>query len=167
MLHPALNEVASSRNMIDTFLGYNHQLRNASGEFYDMQNLTTDNYPILSPRKKRGAFVYPTGITANTQGIIAKDALCYVNDGKFYINNYEVQGFTLTSGEKTMVSMGAYVVILPDKKYINTADLTDFGSIDASFTSNAPITYTLCTIDGDAYEPYVSDTEPDPEDHPL
>lgn len=40
-------------------------------------------------------------------------------------------GLVLTEGLKQLVSMGAYLVIWPDKKYINTKDLTDFGSLRA------------------------------------
>ena len=38
---------------INTFLGYNHNRVIADGEFYNMQNMTSDNYPLLSPRAKR------------------------------------------------------------------------------------------------------------------
>ena len=85
-----LNAIPSSREMIDVFRGYNHNLRIGEGEFYDMKNLTSADYPVLSPRPKRGIFEFPT-LTANPQGMIEKDALCYVNNGNFYINKYRMK----------------------------------------------------------------------------
>ena len=48
--------------------------------------------------------------------------------------------------------MGAYVIIMPDKKYINTANLTDYGSIEAVVTTSASTSFTLCKVDGADYE---------------
>jgi hypothetical protein len=52
MLFPKLNEIATSTQNVDTFLGYNHNLRIRENEFYDMKNLTSTYYPVLSPRTK-------------------------------------------------------------------------------------------------------------------
>ena len=57
----------------------------------------------------------------------------------------------LSDEPKQLVSMGAYVIILPDKKYINTLDLTDFGDIEASFKTTADVNFQLCTVDGAEY----------------
>ena len=57
--------------------------------------------------------------------------------------------------------MGAYIVVFPDKKYFNTADPSDRGSLEALYTSTGAVEYTLCRIDGTAYQqPTVSDTAP-------
>ena len=47
---PELNELKTSRTVIDAFRGYNHNLRINESEFYDMKNMTASHYPILSPR---------------------------------------------------------------------------------------------------------------------
>ena len=143
--------------MVDTFKGYNHNLRIGDGEFYDMQNMTADYYPVLSPRGKRG--VLQTAGAA--QGLIAKDALCYVEDGNFVINGETVEGFRLTEGEKTLISMGAYVIIMPDKKYINTENTNDKGNIEANFTTSTPVKFTLSRMDASGYNVnYIQETEP-------
>lgn len=54
-----LKPAAANAAGIDTFLGYNHNLRIADGEFYDMKNLTGDHYPVLTPRKARGEYHVP------------------------------------------------------------------------------------------------------------
>lgn len=43
----------NQREVTAAFLGYNHNPIIEDGEFYDMENLTSDHYPLLSPRKKR------------------------------------------------------------------------------------------------------------------
>jgi hypothetical protein len=40
MQYPKLKELNTSRQIVDTFLGYNHNLRIDDGEFFDMQNMT-------------------------------------------------------------------------------------------------------------------------------
>lgn len=143
-----LNELRVSRSLIDVFGGYNHNLRIGDGEFYDMKNLSSDNYPVLSPRRQRGIYAVPT----TPQGLISKDSLCYVDGAEFVINEYRVNmGLSIDDKPKTLVSMGAYVIIMPDKKYINTADLTDFGSIEAAVETSSAVTFELCKLDGEGY----------------
>ena len=150
MKYPTLYVKESSRNMVETFRGYNHNLRISDGEFFDMKNLTSDYYPVLSPRRNRGVYVSDV----NPQGLIAKDSLCYVDGPDFILNGYPISMGLSTREEdnpKRLVSMGAYVIILPDKKYINTADTTDFGNIEARVATNAPVSFTLCRVDGTDY----------------
>ena len=150
MRYPQLKVQSTSRQMVDMFRGYNHNLRISDGEFFNMKNMTSDYYPVLSPRGKRGFFVKP----ASPQGLIAKDAICYVDGREFVMGEYRVDMGLSTAAEdcpKQLVSMGAYVIIMPDKKYINTIDITEFGDIEASFTSTTDVSFELCTITGDAY----------------
>ena len=164
MLYPKLQELDTGREVVDVFKGYSHNLRIGDGEFYDMMNLTSNFYPVLSPRARRGVYAAPKA----PAGLIAKDALCYVDGADFVMNEYHVEMGLSTADEncpKRLISMGAYVVIMPDKKYVNTLDLTDFGDIEASFVSDTDVTFELCTIDGDAYsDAIVSASAPeDPE----
>lgn len=184
MQYPKLYETASSRQTVEVFGGYNHNLRIADGEFFDMENLTSDHYPVLSPRQRRGVYAQ----AAAPAGLIGKDALCYADGEDFYINGYKIEDFTLCTGcdtcihgtgcpqyaqdkthcPKQLVSMGAYVIILPDKKYINTQDLTDRGDIEASFTSKSNVTFSLHKLDGTQYPTYIpTEQPPEPEDQAL
>lgn len=159
-MYPMLNASAESRQTIDVFGGYNHNLRIGENEFYDMENLTSDVYPVFSPRKARG--LYREDV--NVQGMIAKDSLCYVDGRYFVMNEYRVDMGLSTEEEdcpKQLISMGAYVIILPDKKYINTADITDNGAIEAEVTTTSPVTFTPCKMDGTTFEPkYIQPTQP-------
>lgn len=141
--------------MIDVFRGYNHNLRIGEGEFYDMKNLSSNDYPVLSPRERRGIYKTP-GVP---QGMVAKDSLCYVDGSDFIIGEERIpMGLTVERDAegniipKNLISMGAYVIIMPDKRYINTSDLTDYGSMEASVTTVGTVTFTLCTLDGAEYE---------------
>lgn len=144
---PTVQAQTAQRRVTDVFAGYNHNLRINEGEFYDEENLCSDDYPLLSTRRHRGVYAAP----AAAQGLIAKDALCYVDGTEFVINEKRIEMGLSTEAEmcpKSLVSMGAYVIILPDRKYINTADLSDSGSIEASYTSVSDVTFNLCTVDG-------------------
>lgn len=62
--------------------------------------------------------------------------------------------------DRMIVSMGAYLVVFPDKKYINTVDESDYGDLEATFTNairfagDLPrkVTLTPCDADGNSYE---------------
>ena len=167
---PELTELKASRSVIDAFRGYNHNLRINSNEFYDMKNMTSSQYPILSPRGKRGLYAQPE----NPQGMIAKDNLCYVDGSALVINKYRVEMGLSTEVDmcpKKLISMGAYIIILPDKMWLNTSPYSDpnyvlkdgeepFGKIEASFDTEAPVTFTLCNITGDDYGANISSEEP-------
>lgn len=156
-MYPTLSVPAQSRSTQDIFAGYNHNIRIGDNEFYDSCNLTSDVYPVMSPRKQRGSYL---AAGSNVHGLIEKDSLCYISGSKFVMNGYEIE-MGLEDSEKQLISMGAYVIILPDKKYINTADLNDAGNIDAEVKTTAPVTFSPCKDDGTTFSPdYIQPSEP-------
>nr|DAG46586.1 MAG TPA: hypothetical protein [Caudoviricetes sp.] len=168
MKYPRLQEISKSREMVDSFRGYNHNARISSGEFYEMHNMSGDRYPVMAPRSPRGIYASPE----SAQGLIAKDALCYVDGADFVIDDYHVTMGLSTEAKdcpKTLISMGAYVVILPDKKYINTQNLTEYGNIDAEKATSGTVSFTLCRVDGEDYTAdYVQSTPPvEPENNAV
>ncbi|MCI8348675.1 MAG: hypothetical protein HFE74_04455 [Firmicutes bacterium] len=156
MLFPLINEPGQSRLFQQEFKGYNHNLRIGEGEFYNTKNLTNEYYPVLSERKRRG-FVREL---TDAQGMISKDSIAYVDNHKLYYNDAEVVGLTLTEGEKQLVSMGAYICIFPDKKYVNTKDFTDYGSMEAEKETTGDVKLSLSKRDGTEYS-NVSTTAPE------
>lgn len=145
---PRLAELPTQRETVDVFRGYNHNMRIGDGEFYDMRNLSSVNFPVMSPRPQRGIYATPS----IPQGLIAKDTLCYVDGSDFVINEYRVpMELTVDDTPKTLISMGAHVIIMPDKKYINTADLSDYGNIEAVVTTTSAVTFELCKNDGGSF----------------
>lgn len=171
MFYPTLTELSTSRDMIDVFGGYNHNLRINNGEFYDMKNLTSSHYPLISPRTQRGTFIKPQNAP---RGLLEKDSLCYVyqkNTNLFFVMNGKEYDLGITTvdedTERNLVSMGAYVIIMPDKKYINTVDTTDKGNIEKEVTTpeEAEVTFTLCSADGTDYN--INITSPDEPTEPT
>ena len=160
MEYPILNVKQKSRQMSDAFLGYNHNLRIGDNEFYDMKNMTSNYYPVLAPRGRRG--VYKDGVSAS--GIIAKDSLCYADGTAFVVGEDRIE-MGLSNSVKDLISMGAYVIIMPDRKYINTIkNGTEYehGNIDAVFTTTSDVKFQLCTLTGDEYlNPTISDKAPE------
>ena len=137
MKYPTLTEMQVSRDWVDAFGGYNHNLRISGAEFYEMKNMTGDDYPTLSPRRRRGIY-WSKEENTNINGIIAKNGLCWVADGKLYVNGSAIENdtnFSLSNSSKQLISMGAYLIILPDKMYINTDNPEDKGKIESKFTA--------------------------------
>lgn len=150
-----------TRDIIDTFLGYDRNQRTADGAFREMHNLSSDLYPMLSPRKKRAA---APDATEGTTGIVMKDKLCITCGTAFYHGDTRID-MGLSDGPKQLVSMGAYVIILPDRKYINTADLSDWGDIDRSFHTEGETHIYPCRANGEEINEYYGPDEPqDPAD---
>ena len=162
MQYPTLTELENTVEITNAFGGYNHNLRISPGEFYDMQNLTSSSYPVLSPRGQRGVYAS----TTNPQGLIANDKLCYVDGTNFVVGDQSVSLGLSTDPykcPKTLVSMGVYVIIFPDKKYVNVSYPSDYGSMEASFQNGThPITLSICDREGKGYDiTYTRPTEPE------
>ena len=171
MFYPTLTELSTSRDMIDVFGGYNHNLRINNGEFYDMKNLTSSHYPLISPRTQRGTFLKPNNAP---RGLLEKDALCYVyqkGTNLIFVMNGKEYDLGITEvdedTERSLVSMGAYVIVMPDKKYINTIDTNDKGNIEKEVTTpdGAEVTFALCSADGVDYN--INLTSPDEPEEPY
>lgn len=154
---PTLDYEYTNRSVVDTFAGYNHNLKIEEGSFYHTENLSTSYYPLLGERKKRGLVKQMTA----PGGLLGKDKLAYVDNGTLFYDGAATPITNLTSGQKQLVSMGAYICVFPDKKYYNTADATDYGSMEAFYTSTGNVKYAMCKVDGTEYaQPTVSDTAP-------
>ena len=148
MLFPTVNEVTRYREMTTAFGGYNHQLSCAEGQFYDMKNMTSRYYPILSPREGRGIVKKLN----NPQGILDKEELMWIDDGVLYVNGKAVtlEGVNISEDTaKTMAKMGAYVIIMPDKIWYN-ADTGECGCMEMNFRMEGSVSFTLCEADGSA-----------------
>jgi len=150
---------AKSIQMTSAFYGYNHNEIISDGEMYDMQNLSGDQYPVLTNRKKRGITSLDTegSDPVPLTGIAGRDQLVFVRGTKVYYNFAEVSGLTVSAATgmtpKKIVPFGAYVCIFPDKVYFNTADLTDKGSMGRTWSGNGVnINLCMCRGDGTNYD---------------
>ncbi len=115
-----------------TFGGYDHNKGSQDGAIWDMENITSDYYPLLASRPAR----YRVRTLSEPGGLFAHDGLFWVDGDGFYANG--VRKGTVTAGEKVMAALGPSVIIFPDKLYYNTeTDL--FGSLEAEVTASVTI----------------------------
>lgn len=154
MLLPQLNGGTNSQQYVQSFGGLNRKKRAEAGELFDVMNLTCDNYPILSTRKKRAVGdlngvknvsgmqvinddIYFIGMKTieNEVSDATTDENQYSYEYHLYKNNEEVSGYTFTDGDKITTVSGAYLIIFPDKVKYNTLDGT-FESLVAIFDSS-------------------------------
>lgn len=142
---------AQQRVTVSKFGGYDARRRAPLGSFARMENLTGDGYPTLSVREKRKTIA----ALDKPNGLAAKDSLIWVDGRTLYINGLAID-LALTDGEKQLVSMGAYLLIWPDKKYVNTQNLSDRGSLENAIQTTGAVTYALCRADGTEYEGYTT-----------
>lgn len=144
---PRVNVPSLRQQVIDTFRGVDKRPEIPEGAWANMQNLTGEEMPLFSTRKKRGygAKVKKPG------GIITKDSIAVVDGSKIIYNGEEIE-MELSEGEKQLVSMGAYLLIWPDKKWLNTQRLSEYGSMERSVETASTVMVTLCEQDGSPYE---------------
>ena len=114
------------------FGGYNHNLYAGDGQIWDMENMTSDYAPLLSPRKPR----YKVAKLNKPNGFYGKDGMYWVDGTTFYAGGTD-KG-TVTDSEKTFCALGAYIIILPDKKMYHTINGT-FENIEKTWTGAATI----------------------------
>lgn len=140
--YPTIQETARSQQVTDTFGGYNHNLKIPEGEFYEMENLCGDDYPLLATRKQRNTLQAPAA--ENLQAMVSKgDNLYYIagydpttKTCGFYAEDEKVMDLEYAGGLKRFVNMGAYLLIWPDKVWYNTADGTH-GNMEKMFSAAA------------------------------
>lgn len=147
---PELAQTATQSLYTQAFLGYNALPRINDGEFANMKNLTSDQYPMMSTRKRRGV----VREYENPRGMIAKAQLCVIDGDRVYYGGQQVPGIVLDAREpKQLVGMGAYVCIFPDNKYFNSLDLQESGSMNTTRSVPASgVTVCMCRQDGRKYE---------------
>jgi len=152
------------REEIRSFFGLNRQSSPGVGESRDEENVSSDLYPFLSPKRET---VRLTDDFGTCRALIMKDQMAWVTDvegGEFCRLFYAGAdtGLVMSAGDKQLVSMGTKIIVFPDKVYYDTADAS-YGSLDASFTSveDIAVRFTLSRLDGGEYEYDSSPTAPE------
>lgn len=172
MFYPILEGRAQTRSVLSRFLGYDRRESAPEGSFAFTENLSALRYPNLSPRAPRGL----VGTLTAPQGLGARERLAWVDGSTLYWNGQAVTGPVLSTlpglCPKTLVSMGAYLIVFPDGVYLNTADLSDWGSLNNQRVVNCEMNglqVSLCQEDGSPLEGYtLSEKMPsEPEDGDL
>ncbi len=159
MIYPTLTPENTTQDYIDVFGGYNHNYRIQENEFYDMKNMSSSCFPLLSTRPPRGGRAHG----GNVVGMLYRSDYYYLTaevgsnetvvldliKNSALLKRFELQ--TTYMGLRKLVMMGAYILIFPDKLYVNTVNIEDSGSIEAETSvtpTNDDITVQLCYADG-------------------
>ncbi len=131
---PELNTIRKVTNEITVFKGLNRssntgfsRISTSSStlytEFKNMKNMSSDNYPLLSPRKNRSRIAARSNANIVSNILCANGGLIYLDSRGYLFNcgksvlikDYEYD----TSIEHQLVQFGNNVLIFPDKKYVN------------------------------------------------
>lgn len=152
---PTLRRLWTSRRTVDAFGGLNRSPRTGEGEFAQMENLSSDFYPVLAPCPPREQLDI-TGVTSLGAG----QRLFYTQGTELVLGDRRIDLGLNPDGNKILVKMGAYVVVFPDKKYASTLENGDCGSLEARFEA-ANAVLTPCTLEGaDRIPDYIQSAEP-------
>ena len=157
--YPYLKNQPSTRQVTNIFRGYNHNLRIGSGEFYEMENLTSDDYPVLSTRGKRGIFD-KTIYSCKGMCFIPEAGLFYatINDGKVELYRKPVHGKStyitelLDNSFKKFALIGKHLVIAPDMKVVNIENFQWYQLGETWVVNNGTVNIRMCDAKGNIYE---------------
>ncbi|MBQ6262126.1 MAG: hypothetical protein IJK58_01265 [Clostridia bacterium] len=168
---PALRVLKRTRRITSAFGGLDRRPVTPDGRWSDMKNMTGDGYPTVAVREKRGTV--EIGGEGEITGIGTALGAPAVTRGSTVVVGDTVVDVGLSSGRKTLVTMGAYLLIFPDGKYVNAASVLEggepeWGDIDASLTvtsegeepNAATLFCSTCDADGNAIDYSRSVTTP-------
>lgn len=151
MYKPELENTDRSEELITSFAGFNAGTKIPENAFNYEENIGSYDYPLAVSRRKRGYFnVDADGIC----GIFAKEKLCFIKNTKLYYGDVEIESLTFPEIEekRQFVSMGTRLLVFPDKVYVDTANTSDCGSLEAEFKSGEGVSVTVTPSSRDGVE---------------
>ncbi len=117
------------------------------------ENLCSDEHPMLTVRPPRGLYKKPDGMGAVSGGVVIEDRLCVVDGTALWIGDERVD-MELEAGEKLLLPYSYYLLIWPDKVYVNVLNIEDNGRMDGRTRVTAsmysPWSIDLCDDEGRA-----------------
>lgn len=116
-MQAGLKPIKRRQKFLETFKGLCLRPVTPEGYFRDDENVSSDGYPTIIPRKARGVITNCGNITA----MFDHTKMLWLSGTTLYYGEEAVG--ELTAGEKQFASLGAYIVIYPDKKIFNTETL--------------------------------------------
>ena len=152
MIFPMMQPISSPQeSRIIEFKGYDVQNVIAPGSMRDMKNLSSDEYPCIYQRKKRG--IYQTKYVEPTAILPRREKLAVCDSTSFWYGGEKI--FDLDpefSGERQMQAINTRIVIFPDKMFYNT-ETGEYGKLNnevnvesVSFHKDPTTQETCCTF---------------------
>ena len=148
MEQPYISNIPSKTISQTRFGGINLANGTPLGEWEQLSNMDFSAYPAIKTCAPFSRTPLPEGITGYT--FRGGELVYTVSDG-IYTGGVKT-ALTLSEGEKTLVSMGAYIIILPDFIAVNTAAnpiTAEYGGQECSITGN------LIEVNTNITSPYV------------
>ena len=143
-----LNEYPVTTKTVDAFGGLDRRKTIDAGAFSDMNNMTGDDLPVMSVRKKRAKLKNKAFAGASGMNEVNGDLYFFAkseskNDGSYslYKNGVEITGYSFDSQKKKTAVSGADIIIFPDKIKYSTLS-GRFESLVSTFSSSVEV--TLC-----------------------
>ena len=113
---------------VTTFGGLDRSMTAGDGWFQRDLNLSSDQYPALTVRAARGVYAKPSGMGEVSGGVVIEDKLCAVDGDSVWIGDEKVS-LGLSEGKKLLLPFSYYLLIWPDRKYVNVLDVADRGDM--------------------------------------
>lgn len=135
-------EIPKTKDVRTTFGGYNHRLSCQDGEFFDMKNITTAYFPMLSPRNKRG-ICHPF---KEPQMLTDRDGLVWIDNEYLYVDGERA---TYVSGREEIDTAYNNLPITPVKMGTKMVMSSEW-AVDME-TLNIEIAYESITLSGIPY----------------
>lgn len=143
-MKPILASVQHYEREGSDFKGYYNEPFGGLTRFRGMRNMTGQDAPIIRTRDRRRL----VRTVENFHGFFGRGTkLGWVSGTKLYYDGSEAG--TVADSDKTFCQMGAYVMIMPDKKLYNTETGT-LTNIENTVTVSGTITYTPSNMAGEA-----------------
>ncbi len=157
------SRVKIQRLFNDRFEGIDRTLAAKENEFTDAVNITSDNYPALSVRKIRRELDIPDN-GESIMGMCATDKPIWVSENKIWRAGEELDGITLSDGEKQLAVAANRVYVFPDKLWVDT-ESGEYGNMEKSASvSSGVIIITPASREYAGAEYIESDEQPKVDD---
>lgn len=149
---PLVKRLAPVEERIIEFKGLNRKQYVEEGEMSDMQNLTSDNYPLLTPRKLRGELALPEGVKKPLKIMVKYERIAMIakkddDSVAFFYDGNEVTSVTGLTEDTEMVAINTKICFFPQKKYLSlvrgasSVTIGSFENLGVSFSlNNATVT---------------------------
>lgn len=162
--YPYLQDQPTSQVTTDVFRGLNLGSRIGEGEFAQMENLTSDHFPVLAPRGKRGRCYSasdPQGLYQVPGGAVY---FCSGNCLNMFDGTqvYELaRDLVTTQLPRQFALMGTQLVMAPDMKWLDIRNpFQGLQPMGAHFEKKeGSVTFSLCQRDGSAFGTFTAAKE--------
>lgn len=139
-MQPGLKTIKRRQKFLSAFKGLCLRRVTPEGYFRDAENISSDGYPTISPRRARCVI---TGCE-DVYAMYGHAKICWLWGETLYYGD-DIVG-TLSPGEKQFASLGANIVIYPDKMLLNTETKT-LSSLENETGASVASIYS-CNRDG-------------------